>query len=49
MIFPVVYLKTTVFGLTALMPDYAFVMVGANMGMQRMTREHIGLCTALQM
>ena len=27
------YLKTTVFGLTAMAPDFAVVVVGANMGM----------------
>lgn len=32
------YLKTTVFGLTALVPDYAMVIVGANMGVSRMTK-----------
>jgi GTPase len=30
-----------VFGLTGLMPDYAMVIVGANMGVPRMTREHL--------
>lgn len=29
------------------MPDYALVVVGANMGVSRMTREHIGIATAL--
>lgn len=32
------YLKTTLFGLTGLMPDYAILVVGANMGVQVMTR-----------
>lgn len=35
------YLKTTVFGLTGLLPNYALVLVGANMGVSRMTREHL--------
>lgn len=32
------YLKTTVFGLTAMAPDYAMVIVGANMGVSKMTK-----------
>lgn len=42
------YLKTTIFGLTGLMPDYACIIVGANMGIQRMTKEHLGLALALK-
>nr|CAG4718452.1 unnamed protein product [Naegleria fowleri] len=42
------YLKTTVFGMTAGAPDYAVVCVGANMGVTKMTKEHIGLCLALK-
>jgi GTPase len=42
------YLKTTVFGLTAMRPDAALLVVGANMGVQLMTREHIGVASALQ-
>lgn len=41
------YLKTTLFGLTGLMPDYAMLVVGGNMGVQVMTREHISLACAL--
>ncbi len=41
------YLKTTLFGLTGLMPDYAMLVVGSNMGVQVMTREHIAIATAL--
>lgn len=41
------YLKTTIAGLTGLMPDYALVMVGLNMGVSKMTREHLGLAAAL--
>ncbi len=37
------YLKTTIFGLTGLVPDYGLVVVGANMGVQRMTKEHFGI------
>jgi GTPase len=42
------YLKTTVAGMTGQMPDYAFLLVGANMGVQRMTKEHLGLALALK-
>ena len=43
------YLKTTVFGLTGMLPDFALLVVGANMGVQRMTREHISIACALQL
>jgi len=42
------YLKTTIYGLTGLKPDCALVVVGAERGIQKMTREHIGLCCALR-
>jgi len=42
------YLKTTVGGMTGNMPDYCFLMVGANMGVTRMTKEHLGLALALK-
>lgn len=42
------YLKTTVGGMTGQMPDYCFLMVGANMGVTRMTKEHLGLALALK-
>eukprot|EP01065_Artemidia_motanka_P012444 TRINITY_DN1683_c2_g4_i1.p1 TRINITY_DN1683_c2_g4~~TRINITY_DN1683_c2_g4_i1.p1 ORF type:complete len:668 (+),score=232.48 TRINITY_DN1683_c2_g4_i1:99-2006(+) len=42
------YLRTTVFGMTGSVPDYAAVIVSANNGIQRMTREHLGLCLALK-
>ncbi len=41
------YLKTTLFGLTGLMPDYVLLVVGGNMGVQIMTREHISIACAL--
>lgn len=41
------YLKTTILGLTAHFPDVVFVLVGANMGMSKMSREHIFLCLSL--
>lgn len=42
------YLKTTMYGLTGLFPHYGMVVVGANMGIQRMTREHIGIAVSLK-
>lgn len=42
------YLKTTINGLTGLSPDFGCVVIGANMGLQKMTREHIGLCLFLK-
>ncbi len=42
------YLKTTINGLTGLVPDYCCVVIGANMGLQKMTKEHIGLCLFLK-
>lgn len=41
------YLKTTMFGLVGLMPDFSMIVVGANMGVSRMTREHLGISLAL--
>jgi len=37
------YLKTTVNGLTGHIPDYAILVIGANMGITKMTREHLKL------
>lgn len=42
------YLKTTVYGMTGSIPDYALIVVGSNMGVTRMTKEHIGLALALK-
>lgn len=42
------YLKTTMFGMVGLYPDYSMVIVGANMGLSRMTKEHIGITLALK-
>jgi len=42
------YLKTTMFGLVGLLPDYCMVIVGANMGVSRMTKEHLGITLALK-
>jgi len=43
------YLKTTMHGLTSLYPDYCLLVVGANMGISKMTREHLGISWALDM
>lgn len=42
------YLKTTVMGLSGQAPDYVGLIVGANMGVQRMTREHMRISLALE-
>ena len=42
------YLKTTIFGLVGLCPDYSMIIVGANMGLTKMTREHLGVTLALK-
>ena len=42
------YLKTTMFGMVGLMPDYAMIIVGANMGVSRITKEHLGIALALK-
>jgi GTPase len=41
------YLKTTILGLTSCPPNMSFIMIGANRGVLRMTREHIFLCITL--
>ena len=43
------YLKTTLFGLTGLMPDFCLLVVGSNMGVQIMTKEHISIACALNL
>ena len=42
------YLKTTMFGLSGLYPQYSMLVVGANMGVSRMTKEHIGIAISLK-
>ena len=42
------YLKTTMFGLVGLLPDYCLIVIGANMGITRMTREHLVIALALK-
>lgn len=41
------YLKTTIVGLSSQFPDVVFILVGANMGITKMTKEHIFLCLTL--
>jgi hypothetical protein len=43
----IVLLQTTVAGLTGCFPDYVIVVVGANMGVLKMTKEHLGVAIAL--
>ena len=43
------YLKTTIYGLNALELDYVLIIVGANMGVNNMTREHFNLARVLQL
>lgn len=42
------YLKTTMLGLVGMVPDYILVVVGANFGLSRMTKEHLGIALALE-
>lgn len=41
------YLKTTLLGMMEMVPDYIIVVVGANYGLSRMTKEHMGIALAL--
>lgn len=38
------YFNTTMRGISGSYPDYAFIMIGANMGIQAMTRQHMIIC-----
>lgn len=42
------YLKTTLHGLTGYDIDYAMVLVGANMGVTRMVKEHVSVVTSMK-
>ena len=42
------YLKTTITGITSSFADYAVIVVGSNMGILRMTKEHLGIALALK-
>ena len=35
------YLKTTVYGVTGMFPDYGLLIIGANTGITRLTKEHL--------
>lgn len=43
------YLKTTIRGINGCLVDYVCVLVGANSGVQRMTKEHLGIAFALKL
>jgi len=42
------YLRTTIMGLSSFFPDICFIMVSANNGVSRITKEHIFLCITLK-
>jgi GTPase len=42
------YLKTTVRGITGMFPDRGIVVIGANTGITKLTREHIGLLLCIR-
>lgn len=35
-------------GMVSMIPDYALIVVGANFGLSRMTKEHLGIALALK-
>jgi small GTP-binding protein len=41
------YLKTTMLGMVGMVPDYVMIVVGANLGLSKMTKEHLGIALAL--
>lgn len=43
------YLKTTMHGLTSLYPDYCLLVIAANRGITKMTKEHLGISCALNL
>ena len=42
------YLKTTIMGLTSMFPDMCIITVGSNMGVTKISREHLFLCMTLR-
>ena len=42
------YLRTTILGLTSSFSDLCMILVGANMGINKITQEHIFLCMTLK-
>jgi GTPase len=43
------YLKTTMTGLVGLIPDYSMLIVGANLGLSKMTKEHMGISLTIKL
>ena len=43
------YLKTALFGMTCLMPDYVILTVAANRGLDKPTLEHLAAAMTLQL
>lgn len=41
------YLKTTMLGMVGMVPDYVMIVVGANLGLSKMTKEHLGMALSL--
>ena len=42
------YLKTTIVGMVGMVPEYTLIVVGANSGLTKMTKEHLGISLALE-
>ncbi len=42
------YLKTTIVGMVGMVPEYTLIVVGANSGLSKMTKEHLGIALALE-
>jgi elongation factor 1-alpha len=42
------YLKTTMHGISGYLIDYALIVINANTGIQKMTREHLGLVLSMK-
>jgi len=42
------YLKTTIVGMVGTSPEYTLIVVGANNGLSKMTKEHLGIALALE-
>lgn len=42
------YFRTTIHGVTSHLPDYAMILVGSNMGVSKMTKEHMSLVFSLK-
>ena len=43
------YLKTTIYGLNGCSIDYVMLLIGANMGVLKMTKEHFGIALSLNL